>query len=105
SNSGSVAMCPTKKFILMDNMANGFDLYTTAPCSGLVRTFPVKSTKGFVRNGAFGKGGEIVVCGSLVGKAYIFDFNSTEPVRVLHHGGGDGMVQTLTVSVEVITYE
>ncbi|KAF9521512.1 hypothetical protein CPB83DRAFT_926246 [Crepidotus variabilis] len=95
---GSVAMCPSKRFVLMDNMANGFDLYTTAIRNGLIRTFPVKSTKGFVRNGAFGEKGEIVVCGSLVGKAYIFDFDSTEPVQVLHHGSGDGMVQTLTTS-------
>ncbi|KAF9524105.1 WD40-repeat-containing domain protein [Crepidotus variabilis] len=95
---GSVAICPSKKFVLMDNMADGFDLYTTAARTGLIRTFPVKSTQRFIRNGAFGEDGDIVVCGSLSGKAYIFEFDSTEPAQVLHHGGGNGMVQTLAVS-------
>ncbi|KAF9523449.1 hypothetical protein CPB83DRAFT_898770 [Crepidotus variabilis] len=96
-DSGSVAICPSKKFVLMDNMVDGFDLYTTAACTGIIWTFLVKSTQRFIWNGAFGEDGDIVICGSLSGKAYIFEFDSMEPAQVLYHGSGNGMVQTLAV--------
>lgn len=82
--------------LLVDNMRDGFDLYTpgrTVP----VRSFRFDSTRKYVKGGVFGEGGKIVICGSDHGKVYVFGVNDEEPNQELTHGNQRQMIQTVQV--------
>jgi hypothetical protein len=73
--------------VLIDNLRDGFDLYNlTRPYP--MRSFPIPTTKYFVRQGAFVDFMRLAVCGSDHGKVYVFDVKSSTLVETLEHGEG-----------------
>lgn len=62
SSSGNICMCPATGNLLINNMTDGFDLYA-ANRPAPIRSFPVRSTKKYVKGGIFAEGGRAVVCG------------------------------------------
>jgi hypothetical protein len=96
TGSGNLSICPVYGQILVDNMTNGFDLYTltrTVPS----KTFVVPTTKKFTKKAAFGENGHTVVTGSDHGQVYVFAINKTEPMQTLEHGGRSVMIQAVEV--------
>ena len=92
-------MSPSGRSILVDNMTTGFDLYginRTAP----KQTFLVQNSRRFVKNGIFGENGNIIVCGSDHGRAYIFDVNGRgdRAIQVLEHRSSNALIQAIGVS-------
>lgn len=95
--SGNISICPVYGHILVDNMTNGFDLYSssrTAPS----RSFVVPTTKIFTKKGVFGEKGHTVITGSDHGKVYVFAVGETESTQRLEHGSESVMVQVVEVS-------
>ena len=90
---GNVSLCPQEKNILIDNMTNGFDLYSATRTTPL-RSFYIETCKKYVKKGVFGEKGGIVICGSDHGKVYIFGTNNGEPRQSLRHGKG-GLIQVV----------
>jgi hypothetical protein len=80
-------MCPHNKYILVDNLSTGFDLYLSGRTSPL-RTFLVPQTKKYIKQGGFGDGSAIVACGSDHGNVYIFNISSSDRVQTLIHSKG-----------------
>ena len=96
SSSGNVSVCPATGNILIDNMADGFDLYSVnrpAP----IRSFPVRSTKKYIKGCVFAENGRAIVCGSDHGKAYVFAIADIQPKQELVHGNRKQMIQTVSV--------
>ena len=77
-------------------MGDGFDLYSVNR-SALIRSFPVKSTRKFVKAGVFAEGGRTIVCGSDHGKIYVFGITDTKPKQELLHGNRTQQIQTVAV--------
>jgi hypothetical protein len=84
---GNASVCPSQKFILLDNLTAGFDLYNMARTSP-VRTFSIPTTRRYVKKGVFAEQASAVVCASDHGLLYIFRSNSEELIQTLHHDGG-----------------
>ena len=59
------------KYILIDNMKTGWDVYTVG-CEDTIPTkrFPVSTARHYIRGGCFAEDGSIVACGSDHGKIY-----------------------------------
>lgn len=94
--SGSIGVCPIYGNILVDNMTDGFDLYSLSRTSPS-RSFIVPTTKTFTKNGVFGEKGHTIVTGSDHGKVYVFPVNKTEPIQRLKHGSEGVMIQAVEV--------
>jgi hypothetical protein len=95
-NSGNISVCPVYGSILVDNMTNGFDLYSssrTVPS----KSFVVPTTKIFAKKGGFGEKGNTVVTGSDHGTVYVFAVSQTESVQKLKHEGKNVMIQAVEV--------
>jgi len=90
-------MCQATGNLLVDNMADGFDLYSANRLAP-IRSFPVRSTKKFIKSGVFAEGGRAVVCGSDHGKVYVFAIADVQPKQELVHGHRKQMIQTVLVS-------
>ena len=102
SHSGNIGICPVYGNILVDNMTNGFDLYSlsrTAPS----QSFVVPTTKIFAKKGVFGEKGHIVVTGSDHGKVYVFAVSKTESMQTLEHGSKSTMIQTVEVRFSIFS--
>jgi hypothetical protein len=102
TTSGNISVCPVYGNILVDNMTNGFDLYSisrTAPS----KSFEVPTTKTFAKKGVFGEKGHSVVTGSDHGKVYVFSVNKTELVQRLEHGSQGVMIQTVEVTASIFS--
>jgi hypothetical protein len=54
-------MCSATGTLLVDNMTNGFDLYS-ANRLALIHSFPFKTTKKYVKNGVFVEDGKTMYC-------------------------------------------
>ena len=89
-------MCSVTGNLLIDNMTDGFDLYS-ANRPAPIRSFPVKSTKKYVKGGVFAEGRRAIACGSDHGKIYIFGIANTKPKQELLHGNKKQMIQTVAV--------
>jgi hypothetical protein len=100
--SGNIGVFPVYSNILVDNMTNGFDLYSisrTAPS----KSFVVSTTKTFAKKGIFGEKGHSVITGSDHRKVYVFAVNKTELVQRLEHGSQGVMIQTVEVTASILS--
>ena len=95
--SGNIGVCPLYGNILVDNMTNGFDLYSLSRTSPS-KSFVVPTTKKLVKNGVFREKEHTVITGSDHGKVYVFAVNKTEPVQRLEHGRKNVMIQAVEVT-------
>ena len=80
--------------LLIDNMTDGFDLYSVN-CPAPIRSFPVRSTKKYVKGGISAEGGRTIVCGSDHGRVYVFTVADAKPKQELLHG--KQMIQAVAV--------
>jgi hypothetical protein len=93
SNRGNAAICTSEKFLLIDNLTNGFDLYNVTRTSPL-RHFNILTTQGYVKQGVFAEQATMIVCGSDHGHVYIFHSDSEDVVQTLYHDRG-GLINCL----------
>lgn len=87
--SGNAVICAQQRHILIDNMAEGFDVYAMK-CRTPVRRFyvPHQRRDFYSRGTMFGEAARTIMCGSDHDLIYIFDFESSIQLQTLCHDGG-----------------
>ncbi|PPQ70087.1 hypothetical protein CVT26_013421 [Gymnopilus dilepis] len=91
---GNVDVCGTTGNVIVDNMLDGFDLYSPNRSSPIY-TFKVDSVKYFVKGVVFGEGGQIIVSGSDHGRVYVFGTRQKELLQSLKHGNREYIIQCI----------
>ncbi|KAF8879433.1 hypothetical protein CPB84DRAFT_1852107 [Gymnopilus junonius] len=91
---GNVDVCTNTGHFVIDNMFNGFDLYSPNRTSP-IHTFKVEITARFIKTIVFGEGGQIIVAGSDHGKVYLFGTGQKDVQQVLRHGNRDQIIQVV----------
>ncbi|SJL15202.1 uncharacterized protein ARMOST_18688 [Armillaria ostoyae] len=81
------------RHLLVDNLTSGFDLYAF-PHSSTSQTFPVPITRerSIIKDAIFAEDGQVVVCGSDHGVAYVFSHSNGRKklLQIMYHGKGVG---------------
>lgn len=95
-HSGNVSFSANQKWLLVDNLTKGFDLYEF-PHTSPSESFSVSRTKVFVHQGIFLEGGMAVACGSDHGLIHIFSRGTSTCLQKLKHGSRKTMIQVLDV--------
>jgi hypothetical protein len=96
-HSGNATLSPGEEWLLVDNLAKGFDLYSYPRLSSL-KCLSVERKRTHVYDGLFLENGQIICCGSDHGGIYIFSLEQEKFVQILQHGSSKSMVQVLGVS-------
>ncbi|KAK0460418.1 uncharacterized protein EV420DRAFT_1640963 [Desarmillaria tabescens] len=95
--SGSAALYKGHH-LLVDNLTSGFDLYAF-PHSSTSQTFPVPMTRerSIIKDAVFAEDGQVVVCGSDHGAAYVFSClnGGKKPLQIMYHGKDRDYLQVL----------
>ncbi|KAK0482919.1 WD40-repeat-containing domain protein [Armillaria luteobubalina] len=90
------------RHLLVDNLMSRFDLYTF-PHSSTSQTFPVPMTLecSIIKDAVFAEDGQVVVCGSDHGLAYVFSRSNREkkPLQIMHHGKERDYLQVLDAAM------
>lgn len=93
---GNAAVDPDRKICVVDNVANGFDLYNLDG-GHFVRGFQTRDAKRTYPKGvAFANNSRAIVGGSDHGKVYIFEQKTGRLLKTVTHSGVGG-VETLAV--------
>ena len=95
-HSGNICFSPDRKWLLVDNLAKGFDLYDY-PRTSPTDSFHVARTKAFVYEGVFLEDETSIACGSDHGYVHIFSRGTSACLQKLQHGSSKTMVQILNV--------
>lgn len=95
-NRGNVCFSADQKWMLIDNLTKGFDLYTY-PHSSPSDSFPIARNKAFVQQGVFLEDETSVVCGSDHGEIYIYSLGTFKCLQKLKHGSRKTKIQVLNV--------
>lgn len=87
--SANAVICPQQRYILIDNMVEGFDVYAMNR-STLARRFYVPHQRRALhsRGTMFGEAARVIMCGSDHGLIYIFDLKSSIQLQTLCHDDG-----------------
>lgn len=99
--SGNIDLCPDSKFMLVDNIETGFDLYRFDRTS-VIRSFGTKVVRYFVKEVAFAESATLAIGGSDSGEVHIFNAATGEKIQSLQHGQKDVLVQTVKVRGVVV---
>lgn len=93
--SGNAVMCPKGRHVVVDNLTEGFDIYTHTHRMALFRKLyvPPQRRGYFVRGVAFGEAAQAIICGSDHGNLYVFSAKSFNASQNLVHA--DGMLTYL----------
>lgn len=95
-NSGNAAICPQGRQFVIDNLTEGFDVYTTHRMATVRRLSVPPQRRGFfIRGVAFGEAAQAIVCGSDHGSVYVFSTKPTGETQTLVHA--EGMMLFLTL--------
>ena len=95
--SGNASLSPDEQWLLVDNLAKGFDLYSY-PRLSLSKCLLVERQRAYVHDGLFLESGRAICCGSDHGEIYIFSLQQDKFVQTLQHGSSKSMIQVLDVS-------
>ena len=91
-------MSPDEKWLLVDNLAKGFDLYQY-PHSSPTDSFATPRVECCVQEAAFLEDESAFASGSDHGKIYIFSLkSSSQCLQMLKQGGKKTMIQVVDVS-------
>lgn len=94
--SGNAIFSEELNTCVIDNTDDGFDIHQL-DSGTFVRSLKCPPSKrSFPRQVAFGENGNVVICGSNDGSAYVFDRRGGELVASLSHSAS-GRCQTVTV--------
>lgn len=97
SNRGNVAISADEKWLLVDNLAKGFDLYQY-PHSSPSDIFTIPRQTCHIFEAAFLENETAMACGSDHGIVHIFSLETSQCLQKLKHGGKKTMIQTVDVS-------
>ena len=91
-------MSPDEKWLLVDNLVKGFDLYQY-PHSSPTDSFATPRADCYVQEAAFLEDESAFASGSDHGKIYIFSLkNSSQCLQALKQGGKKTLIQVVDVS-------
>ena len=91
ADRGNAEICPNEKYLLVQNLSTGFDLYNI-PRTSPIRTFAISTTRRYTNQAVFAERAMLAVCGSDHGKIYIFRLDSPECIQTLCQvKGKDGL--------------
>ncbi|KAF8805709.1 hypothetical protein BYT27DRAFT_7142257 [Phlegmacium glaucopus] len=94
SSIGNICFSVDQKWLLVDNLAKGFDLYDF-PHTSPSDSFPVSRTKAFIQQGIFLEDETSIACGSDHGQIHIFSLGTSKSLQKLKQGSAKTMVQVL----------
>ncbi|KJA14387.1 hypothetical protein HYPSUDRAFT_59398 [Hypholoma sublateritium FD-334 SS-4] len=95
SGVGNIAMSPDEKWLLVDNLAKGFDLYQY-PHSSPTDSFAIPRADCCVQEAAFLEDESVFASGSDHGKIYLFSLkNTSQCLQKLKQGGKNTMIQVI----------
>jgi len=95
--SGNASLSPDRQWLLIDNLAKGFDLYSY-PRLSLSKRLLVERQRAYVYDGLFLESGQAICCGSDHGRIYMFSLQQDKFIQTLQHGSSKSMIQVLDVS-------
>ena len=95
--SGYAFIDQTQRFLVIDNISSGFDVWSLSSETHLKSLVTGEPTRFLPRHVAFAESANVVVGGSDHGVVYVFDRKSGAPIDVLDHVR-PGLVQTIAVS-------
>ncbi|KAK2465177.1 hypothetical protein APHAL10511_002808 [Amanita phalloides] len=98
---GNAAACHKGRQLVIDNLTEGFDIYTTSRMTSVVRRLRVPQQRRgyFIRGVAFGEAAQAIMCGSDHGTIYVFAAKPSDEMQTLVHAEGR-LVQAIdTVSL------
>ncbi len=92
-------MCisPNEDWLLVDNLAKGFDLYQYARTSSS-KSFVVPRENAYIHTVLFLENGHLIGCRSDHGMMYRFCPQTAKCVQKLRHGSRKSLIQVLDVS-------
>lgn len=97
SHRGSVAISADEKWILVDNLAKGFDLYQF-PHSSPSDIFTIPRQTCHIFEAVFLENKTAIACGSDHGVVQIFSLETSQQLQKLKHGGKKSKIQMVNVS-------
>ena len=93
---GNVCLSADENWLLVDNLAKGFNLYRY-PQSSPSESFPIPREKAYVQEGIFLENETSIACGSDHGDIYLFSLGTSKCLQKLKLGGGKVAIQALDV--------
>ncbi|KAF8867894.1 WD40-repeat-containing domain protein [Infundibulicybe gibba] len=95
---GNATLSPDETLLLVDNLTTGmFDMYHF-PASTPSITFPLTSTRHFIKQCVFAEGAKFAVCGSNSGRVHVVDVATGEPTQSLGTDQERGMIQIVAAT-------
>ncbi|KAM6490444.1 WD40-repeat-containing domain protein [Amanita muscaria] len=89
SGIGNAMYCPKHRYILIDNLVEGFDIYVLNRPAPIRKFYVPPQRRGlYTRGVAFGEGSNTMMCGSDHGSVYIYDIKSSTQLQTLMHEEG-----------------
>jgi len=98
---GNVCLSADENWLLVNNLAKGFDLYQY-PCSSPVESFAIPRKKAYVQEGVFLENETSIACGSDHREIYLFSLGTSKCLQKLKHGGRKTAVQVLDVCMFIV---
>ncbi len=95
--SGNVCIRSDEGWLLVDNLAKGFDLYQY-PHTSPSESFLVPRKEAYVHNAIFLENRALIGCGSDHGRIYIFCPETADCKQQVKHGSKRSKIQVLAVS-------
>ena len=94
-HSGNATLSSNEDWLLVDNLANGFDLYQF-PRTSPSESFHIPRERAYIHGCAF-VGGGLVACGSDHGIVYLYSLDTGRFVGNLRHGSRNVVIQVVEV--------
>jgi hypothetical protein len=93
---GNACISPNEDWLLVDNLAKGFDLYQYSRTSPS-ESFTVPRENAYIHAVKFLESGHLVGCGSDHGMIYLFCPETVKCIQKLRHGSKKSLIQVIDV--------
>lgn len=95
--SGHSRLSPNGNAILIDNLVDGFDLYTFPGLEHL-EFLEIPRSEAYMHGGTFAEGSNVAACGSDHGQLYLFSTTTGKCIEKLRIGTKTSTIQIIDVS-------
>ena len=99
-----MSISPNEDWVLVDNLASGFDLYEYSQTSPS-HSFTIPREAARVHALKFLESGRLIACGSDHGTVYLFGLGTSKRVQKLKHGSKKSLIQAIDVSALIFVFQ
>ncbi|KAF5328350.1 hypothetical protein D9619_013347 [Psilocybe cf. subviscida] len=93
-DSGHLRLSPNGNMVLVDNLVDGFDLYTF-PGLEHFEYLEIPRCEAYLHSGTFAEGSNVTACGSDHGQVYLFSTTTGKYIEKLHIGTKTSIIQAV----------